>query len=296
MSTRIPWKISLHGGHTGTYCDHATGTLSEVIEKAISFGYDIFGFSEHAPRIGDNLLYDEEIAMGWNVEKLEKDFEAYANDLPPLIEEYADRIQLLRGFECENVPDDGFVEIMSELKTKYHFDYMVGSVHFINEISLDGPAHLFRRILEQFDGNLEAVAIHYYDAVGKMVQTLKPEVIAHLDLIKKNAPTLESVDTPAIRKSIEHTLEIIRQCDGILDCNTAGIRKKLGGPYPSPWIVKKAHDMGIPFCFGDDSHSPQEVGEGIAAARKYLLELGVDTIAGLEKNDGVVMQKKIALS
>jgi histidinol-phosphatase (PHP family) len=295
MNSRTPWKISLHGGHTGLYCDHATGTLEEAVEKAIEFGYDTFGFSEHAPRLAEHLLYDEEVALGWDVAKLQDDFDAYARDLPPLIERYANDIHILRGFECEAVPDNQYVEIMLDLRKRYAFDYMVGSVHHIHEISLDGPVELFEKILARFNGDLEAVAIHYYQAVGAMVQQLKPEVVGHLDLVKKNAPTLESVDTPAIRKTVESTLEIIRQHESILDCNTAGIRKSLGGPYPAPWIVEKAHSMGIPFCFGDDSHSPDQVGSGIAEARMYLKELDIGTITGLRKIDGVVVKAEVPL-
>jgi histidinol-phosphatase (PHP family) len=295
MNARTLWKVSLHGGHTGTYCEHATGTLAEAIEKAIAFGYDTFGFSEHAPRLGEHLLYDEEAEMGWDVAKLQDDFQAYATDLPPLIEQYADKIHILRGFECEVVPDDQYVEIMSDLKERHSFDYMVGSVHHIHEIPLDGPAELFEKILTQFGGDIEALAIHYYQAVGAMIQNLKPDVVAHLDLIKKNAPEVELVDTTEIRKAIENTLEVAHLNDCILDCNTAGIRKNLGGPYPAQWIVEKAHSMGIPFCFGDDSHSADQVGAGIVEARKYLMELGVDSITGLRKIDAVITKTKIPL-
>ena len=44
-------------------------------------------------------------------------------------------------------------------------------------------------------------------------------------------------------------------------------RKGLGHPYPARHIVRTAMEMGIPFCFGDDSHGPAQVGAGIADAR-----------------------------
>ena len=27
----VPWKVSLHGGHSGAFCDHARGTLEQVL-------------------------------------------------------------------------------------------------------------------------------------------------------------------------------------------------------------------------------------------------------------------------
>ncbi len=35
MSNLIPWKVSLHGGHSGQFCDHAKGSLREIVEAAI---------------------------------------------------------------------------------------------------------------------------------------------------------------------------------------------------------------------------------------------------------------------
>ncbi|HEX6202492.1 MAG TPA: histidinol phosphatase, partial [Thermoanaerobaculia bacterium] len=52
-----PWRVSLHGGHSGEFCDHATGTLAEVLEAAVAAGYAIFGVSEHAPRSDPRFLY-----------------------------------------------------------------------------------------------------------------------------------------------------------------------------------------------------------------------------------------------
>jgi len=40
-------RVDLHN-HT-PYCNHATGSPREFVERAIEVGIDIFGFSEHAP-------------------------------------------------------------------------------------------------------------------------------------------------------------------------------------------------------------------------------------------------------
>jgi len=58
------WKASLHGGHSGEFCDHAGGTLREMVEAAVAFGYRTFGVSEHAPRYEPRFLYAEERALG----------------------------------------------------------------------------------------------------------------------------------------------------------------------------------------------------------------------------------------
>ncbi len=288
------WKVSLHGGHSGAYCDHASGTLRETLEAAVTAGYHTFGVSEHAPRRAEHLLYDEEVAMGWDVARLEANFEAYARDVRELSEEFDGRITVLRGFECEAVPTANYREIMLGLRERFDFEYMVGSVHHVDEVPIDGPPELFEKAVAQ-QGGLEALAIAYYRAVAEMIEALRPEVVGHFDLIRKNAPSSDSVETPATRRAAGDALDAARANDCILDLNAAGYRKGLGSPYPAPWLLTTAHEMGLPFCFGDDSHSPDQVGAGIDEARSYLLEHGVERVTALVREDGALAKKEVSL-
>jgi len=294
--TDIPaWRVSLHGGHCGEYCDHATGTLREILEAAVAFGYRTFGVSEHAPRYGDHLLYDEERAMGWTVETLEQKFEAYAADVRALADEYADRLTVLCGFETEAVPRHRYTDIMLGLRDRYRFDYMVGSVHHVREITIDGPPARFDRAAETC-GGLEALAVAYYEAVAEMATALRPEVVSHFDLIRKNAPSNESVETPRIREAGRRALDAVRDAGAILDVNTAGYRKNLGDPYPRPWVLREALHRGIPFCFGDDSHAPAQVGMDIDRARDYLIANGVESIAYLTRENAAIVRQTADLA
>jgi histidinol phosphatase-like PHP family hydrolase len=56
-----------------------------------------------------------------------------------------------------------------------------------------------------------------------------------------------------------------------------------------------ATGMDIPFCFGDDSHRPSEVGSGIDKARIYLLENGVESITTLAREAGAIVKRRVAL-
>jgi histidinol-phosphatase (PHP family) len=288
------WKVSLHGGHSGAYCDHAVGSLREVLDAAVAYGYSTFGVTEHAPRVAEKFLFDEEIRRGWGVAKLAEMFDEYAAELAGLVEEYADCIEVLRAFEAEAVPDDSYPELMLGYRQRYGFDYMVGSVHHVNELIIDGPRELYEKAAHAV-GGLEALAVAYYESVARMVMALKPEVVSHLDLVRRNAPDPESVETRAAKEAALRTLDVIAESGAILDLNTAGIRKGLGSPYPRPWLLTEAHERGIPLCFGDDSHGPEQVGFGLDEARVYLLEHGIETITALTREDGAVVQKTIAL-
>jgi len=293
--TNTPWKVSLHGGHSGEFCDHATGTLREVLDAAIAAGFSTYGVSEHVPRMGERYLYENEIELGWTVEKIVGDFERYGEAVFQLAVEYADRLTVLRGFEIEVVPHNSYVELMTSYRKRFKFDYMVGSVHYIDDISIDGLPKDFERVLETH-GGLEPLTIRYYESVAEMVRALKPEVVGHLDLIRKNGHLYGAVDTPAIRDAAQATLEAVRDHGGILDLNTAGWRKGLDSPYPAPWLVQRAHEMGVPFCFGDDSHGPDTVGAGIDDARRYLLENGVETVTVLARSGDKIARLPTSLA
>jgi len=289
-----PWKVSLHGGHSGEFCEHATSTLREVLEAAVAFGYQTFGVSEHAPRSQDRFLYSSEREKGYTLERLHGEFDAYAEALGALAKEFEGRLVVLRGFEAEVIPKASYVEEMLNLLKRHQFDYIVGSVHYVDEIQIDGDKAGFDAAVAGC-GGIEPFAVRYYDTVASMVDALRPDVVGHLDLIRRNAPPDAVLDTPAIREAADRALKVIQDQGAILDLNTAGYRKGLGSPYPAPWLVRRATEMGVGFCFGDDSHGPAQVGEGLEQGRQYLIENGVAEISAITRDPGGVVRKSVSL-
>ncbi|HSR49645.1 MAG TPA: histidinol-phosphatase [Acidobacteriota bacterium] len=286
------WKVSLHGGHSGEYCEHAKGTLREMVEAAVGAGYHVFGVSEHAPRSQQRFLYASEKEKGYDVERLAREFDTYAAEMRALQEEFAADLVLLRGFESESVPADSYAGEMNELRRRYNFDFVVGSVHHVEEVSIDGPKEDFEKAVEAC-GGLEDLILRYYEQVAQMVESIKPDVVAHLDLPRLNAPADDAaLNSPKVRRRADQTLDVIRSHQSILDVNTAALRKGLPAPYPDGWLVRAAQGMRIPFCFGDDSHGPQQVGQGLEEARRHLLEHGVDHVVNLTLRHGTVVRER----
>jgi histidinol-phosphatase (PHP family) len=288
------WRVSLHGGHSGVFCEHAEGTLGEMLAAAEAYGFHTFGVSEHAPRSEARFLYSSEVEKGFDVKRLADDFAAYATEVDRLAARGRGDLVVLRGFEAEVVPSEDWLAQMQAHRAHHRFDYVVGSVHYVDERLIDGPHDEFEAAVTAL-GGLESLAIRYYETVADMVQALRPEVVGHLDLIRKNAGAAAVLDTAPIRRAAVRALEAVRRHGGILDCNTAGYRKGLGSPYPAPWLVHLARDMAVPFCFGDDSHRPSEVGAGIDEARDYLLANGVSSITVLTRDHGNVVRRAVPL-
>ncbi len=284
MQETVPWKISLHGGHSSRFCDHSGSTLEEILDAAAAFGYRTYGVTEHAPRAAAKYLYDEEVEMGWDVATLDRLFTEYADTLDKAVCEYTDRMRVLKAFEAEVVPPACYAEKMLAYKRDFNFDYIVGSVHYVDDIIIDYKPCYFEQALEAC-GGYENLAVRYYRGLADMVTQLQPEIVGHFDIIRKGFPDARISDLylPRVITAAGEALETVRECQSILDINTGSYRKGALFPYPAPIFVRLARDMGIPVCFGDDSHAAAHVGDGIEQARQYLLSMGIDRITTLER-------------
>ncbi len=287
--------VSLHGGHSGEFCEHATGTLRAILDAAVAAELSAYGVTEHAPRSDSRFLYDSERAKGYDVERLGREFEAYSRESLRLQRQMRSSLEVVRGFETEAVPSSSYVESMLALRREHKFDYVVGSVHHVCDISIDESPRHFREAVAACNG-LEPFMERYYRLVEEMIRGLRPEIVAHLDLPKLHAPQGADLCTPTVRRAAETAIEAAKSHNCILDLNTAGWRKGLPDPFPSPWLVRLAAEAGVPFCFGDDSHGASQVGYGLKRARQYLLGQDVDSITVLGLGQRGLERQQIPLT
>lgn len=286
--------LSLHGGHSGEFCEHASGTLRETVEAAAAAELRVCGLTEHAPRSDSRFLYDSERAKGYDVERLHKEFEAYSHESLRLQRQARGSLEILRGFETEAVPTASYVESMLALRREHKFDYLVGSVHHVCDIPIDETPQHFREAVDACNG-LEPLMERYFRLVEEMIRSVRPEIVGHLDLPKLHAPRGANLCTPRIRRAAEAAIEAAKSHSCILDLNTAAWRKGLPEPFPSPWLVRLAVEAGVHFCFGDDSHAPSQVGYGLGRARQYLLDHGIKSITALGLGDCGLERRQVLL-
>ena len=94
------------------------------------------------------------------------------------------------------------------------------------------------------------------------------DVLAHLDYIGLwgHRPG------PAALRELDAALDALAASGGALELNTDRISDPAGVMYPSPAILRAAHDRGIPLVIDSDAHEAEHVGrlldEAIALARE----------------------------
>ena len=276
----MPW-FSYHGGHSGEFCRHAKGELERVVERAVEAGFTHYGLSEHCPRYRAVDLFPGEEDL--TPDDLVRLFEAYSAHARGLRDQFRGRLDLLVGFETERLPPGDWVTRMRELRARFAPDYIVGSVHDVDGQVIDFNADGTRAAAEAL-GGVEILQKRYFDAVTDLVTQLSPEVVGHIDLIRKFDGPNPSF-SPSVYRHIEQALEAVRSVNAVLEVNCATHRRGLGPVYPLPQILERALEMGIGVTLGDDSHGAHDVGVGLDASMRAIAAAGYREVCYLARPD-----------
>jgi len=272
--------------HThNSLCKHAVGSIEDYIKKAIEFGLNVIGISDHFPYeyLSSEIpsLKDipyEGYAMPTN------NLENYILQLDNLKEKYLKQIHIRTAFEID------FFKHQDHMLNKYlknyinKLDYILGSVHV-----LFGKAGVFAfddgRFLnkyKEYDANDE-IYIEYYDSLQVMIKspTFDLDIVTHFDLPKKFDKKVE--DKEIVMEKVIETLELVKKHDLTVEINTSGLRKKVKEQYPSIEIIKIIYDLDIPILLGSDAHDPIFIGYHFGEITKLLRNVGFTQFAHFEK-------------
>jgi histidinol-phosphatase (PHP family) len=263
---------SLHGGHSGQYCSHAQDLLEEILNRYIELGFKKVGITEHIPPINDQFLYPDEKAAGLNAIDLYKRFEEYFIQVNVLKKKYVSKIKVFSGMETETY--SGYPDYIKKLIKTFQPDYIVGSVHHINDICFDYSKEEYNRICTMC-GSYESMYEIYFDLQYEMIQKIKPFVVGHFDLIRIYDPDYKKrVLHPSIDKRIKRNLKLIKSLNLVMDYNLRALTKGAKEPYITDSILQIAKEMNISVVPGDDSHGVNEAGVNVDKALKTLNSLG----------------------
>src|SRR5262249_4649480 len=110
------------------------------------------------------------------------------------------------------------------------------------------------------------------------------DVLAHLDLVKVWGAGRPAPDS-RLRTFYDLAIEEIAAADVAIEVSTAGLRKPLGEPYPSPRLLAMCVDAGKPIALSSDAHEPDQIGYGYDRAVDSLRDAGVEQIAVFDRRE-----------
>lgn len=250
--------------------------MEAYIHEAISQKIKVYGFSSHAP-----LTFPTDWAMKYD--KVSQ----YLEEADYLKQKFSDLLQIYVGMEVDYLP--GVTGPGSSFIQSLKLDYTIGSIHFVDRFEdgtpweIDGKTSQFKLGLEEiFGGNIKKAIKRYYELTRAMVESQRPNIVGHLDKIKIHNRKKSFFDENEswYQKEIIKTLKSIAQSGSILEVNTRGIyKKKSSEPYPSYWILEKAHELEIPITISSDAHHPSEITQYFQEITEKLLKIGYQEVS-----------------
>jgi histidinol-phosphatase (PHP family) len=253
------------------FCHHATGEMEEYVRVASEKGFTEIGFADHAPASNG---YDPVHRMDLSR------FPDYVERIQRLRDEFT-HMNIRLGIETDFYP--GFQPFLERFLQNFPIDYVVGSVHFIDGLSV------FMRDGLDFSRERERQLVRrYFALLDGGVRSGLIDVVGHLDLVKWIFPEMRE----EIHVGCCNVLDTIAKEGIVLELNTSGARKLPGEVYPGPDLLRIVHSLGIPVCLGSDAHNPEEVGEGFENAMILLEEVGYRSKGGRVKGLSVFLPER----
>ena len=268
-------KQNLHI-HT-TYVD-GKDAPEEIVLAAIKKGFDSIGFSEHTYTQFSDYPYQMTVPAQAN----------YQKEVLTLKEKYKNQIEIFCGLEYEmfsSVPTDGF-------------DYLIGSVHYID---IDGKKYGFDRgvkeakafVRDLFGGDGMAFAKRYFENVSQLPSYQKFDIIGHFDILVKTNDTLNFVDTSA-KQYLNYGFEAIHALKGkipLFEINSGAIaRGYKKAPYPQMDFLKEFKNCGFGVVITSDCHDKNFIDCYYNESKEILKAAGFNTHFILT-NNGFVEEK-----
>ena len=254
-----------------TMCD-GKNTLQDMASAACAQGLTTLGFTGHS-----YTQRDREYCMSPSRTA------QYKATIAKLKAEYRGKVDILCGIEWD---------ILSEDK-RTGYDYWIGSAHHLYgkntgkyyEIDFR-PQDLWDCINDDFDADPLAAVEAYFAEVEK-VAALKPDILAHIDLIKKLNANGEFFDeeSPRYKAAALKALQAAKDNDCLLEVNTGGVyrgyRKDF---YPGAWLLGEWQKMGGKVIITSDSHDINSLTFGFDEAAAAIKAAGFTSVEVLTGN------------
>jgi len=240
---------------------HDTWSIDPFVAAAHAAGVDEIGFTEH-------VYYFTQTRTLWTIpfqaDRCVYDLDAYVD---AVVQARERGLPVKLGLEVDYVP--GREEETHELLAPYSWDYLLGSVHYVDGFGVDGDPKLLDEV------GVEEAWSRYFETLGRAARSGLFDSLSHPDLVKVFGRRAASFDYAAVADEIAES--------GVaVEVSTAGLRKPVRELYPHPDLLAACRERDVPVTLGSDAHSPDVVGRDFDRARELLRSAGYETVTVFE--------------
>jgi histidinol-phosphatase (PHP family) len=180
------------------------------------------------------------------------------------------------GIEMDFVP--GREDRIASVLDGRDWDFVVGSVHFLRDHSLDTEEYSIWGAGE----SPERVWRRYFETIAESARSGLYDIIGHPDLVKVWGRAAPRPDGD-LRRYYEPAVEAFADAGVAIEVSTAGWRKPVAEQYPAAGMLEMLVDAGCPLALSSDAHIPDQLGYEYERAVDLLQGLGVKEIAVFER-------------
>jgi histidinol-phosphatase (PHP family) len=234
--------------------EHTVEAVEPYVETAADRNVDEIGFTEHA------YYFDQTRhlwSMPYHLERCVYDIEPYVD---AVVEAKRRGYPVKLGIEVDY--ETGREQETAEALAPYPWDYVLGSIHFLDGLGIDAEPSLVDSL------GAEGAWRRYYEALGLAARSGIFDSLAHPDLVKMFGEEIEwDWDT------------VVGSLDGVaIEVSSAGLHKPHGELYPNAALLRAARTRGIPITLASDAHVPQNVGRDLDRAIEHARAAGYETV------------------
>jgi histidinol-phosphatase (PHP family) len=232
-------------------------SISEHIAKAGELGLDEIGISDHYVLTPDGVQQYFGMPLG--------QLDEYVEDVQMSSGEAVDGLVVRLGIEVDYFPETG--NAARDLINSQPFDYVIGSIHFVNDFPIDDAVEPWER-LTQDERNYEIRC--YWTRIRQMAESGLFDIAGHLDLPKKFGFS----STEDLSVEIGAALDAIAAADMSFEVNSSGWYKPCKEQYPSIGIIRECFNRHIPVIVTSDAHIAENLIKGFEEAYSLIEEIG----------------------
>ena len=171
------------------------------------------------------------------------------------------------GLEVDYQPDRA--EELDEMLAPYPWDYLIGSIHFIDGLAIDQEPSLVGAVgVERGVGSLLRIA-----------RRRRPlgDVLGHPDLIKFFGPEIEWdwVELAMYRSKTSASRSRAPACTSRTESSTRTLACSVAG-----------RERGLTITLASDAHVPQNVGRDLDRAIEHARAAGYETVTVFDQREG----------
>lgn len=262
-------------------CRYTPERIELYVRQAQARGTGEIGITEHCNRfeafhpIMERLLHPthgfdgSEHFLNWLVRSFNEDLDAYVD---ALLEAKGKGLPVRASIEVDFLP--GNEEKTRRILDPLPFDYVLGSVHFLDDWLIDSdPAYGWPEC------DVDAVYTQYFETLQAAARSGLFDILAHPDLVKKfgHRPSFP------LDQFYEACAKTVAEAGVAVEINTAGLHKPVGEMYPSKALLERFRERGVPLSLGSDAHQPEHVSRDHDKAIALAREVGYEEIVTFDR-------------